>query len=148
MIMWLWHVWSWCDYTCDCVLRWHDHTCICESCIYVGIDVLIESVQSVVYIPCCLSFSTVGSWIRNSIASVSEHIIQLALSFKNSCPCIVGYRLRSWATTDGNSHSCCCHLWNVVHLETADFRKTQAKIMRVLPCTTPLTLCTCISQYC
>ena len=61
--------------------------CIFEFSIYVGFDVLIVSLQSVSY---CLPTPLVvllHCWMRNSIASVSERMIQLAVSFTSS-PCI------------------------------------------------------------
>ena len=56
--------------------------CIFESGIYVGVDVLVVSLQSVPYCLRTLPFVLLLCWMRNSIASASEYImIQLALSF-------------------------------------------------------------------
>ena len=59
--------------------------CIFESSIYNSIDVLINlHVHSVQYRLPTLSFVLLHCWMRNSIARVSEHMIQLALSLTSS----------------------------------------------------------------
>ena len=62
--------------------------CIFESSIYVGINAFVVSLQSVPYCLPTLSFILLYCRIRNSIASVSERMIQLAL-LPTSSPCIV-----------------------------------------------------------
>ena len=55
---------------------------IFKSSIYVGINVLVVSLQSVQYCLLTPPFVPLDCWIRNSIASV--HMIQLALSLTSS----------------------------------------------------------------
>ena len=51
---------------------------------YVGISVLVVSLQSVPYCVPTPLFVLLHCWMRNSVASVSERMIQLALSLTSS----------------------------------------------------------------
>ena len=76
--------------------------CIFKSSIYVGINVLVVSLQSVPYSLPTPLFFLLHCWMKNSIDRLSDRMIQLVLSLTSS-PYI--YLLRSWAITNGNSHS-------------------------------------------